>query len=154
MKVKMKVKSLSHVQLLATHGLQPTRLLRPWDLLARVLEWGAIAFSGLTLQAAFTGAKRPHLGCKTPIHLVGPLDSQDDLGLDLLLASVFPCVEWAQGISSESLSWSCHPRCSRVESYANPLSRHVMVSLATSSLKEKTNKQEKPNLQCLPVSLV
>ena len=28
---KVKVKSLSRVQLLATHGLQPTRLLRPWD---------------------------------------------------------------------------------------------------------------------------
>ena len=27
------------------HGLQPTRLLHPWDSLARVLEWGAIAFS-------------------------------------------------------------------------------------------------------------
>ena len=27
------------------HGLQPTRLLRPWDFEARVLEWGAIAFS-------------------------------------------------------------------------------------------------------------
>ena len=25
------------------HGLQPTRLLRPWDFQARVLEWGAIA---------------------------------------------------------------------------------------------------------------
>ena len=27
------------------HGLQPTRLLHPWDFPARVLEWGAIAFS-------------------------------------------------------------------------------------------------------------
>ena len=27
------------------HGLQPTRLLHPWDFQARVLEWGAIAFS-------------------------------------------------------------------------------------------------------------
>ena len=26
-------------------GLQPTRLLHPWDFPARVLEWGAIAFS-------------------------------------------------------------------------------------------------------------
>ena len=30
-KWKVKVKLLSHVWLLATHGLQPTRLLRPWD---------------------------------------------------------------------------------------------------------------------------
>ena len=30
-KWKGKVKSLSHVQLLATHGLQPTRLLHSWD---------------------------------------------------------------------------------------------------------------------------
>ena len=30
-KWKVKVKSLSRVQLIATHGLQPTRLLRPWD---------------------------------------------------------------------------------------------------------------------------
>ena len=29
-KWKVKVKSLSHVWLLLTHGLQPTRLLRPW----------------------------------------------------------------------------------------------------------------------------
>ena len=27
------------------HGLQPTRLLHPWVFQARVLEWGAIAFS-------------------------------------------------------------------------------------------------------------
>ena len=31
---------------LRPHGLQPTRLLRPWDF-PRVLEWGAIAFSNL-----------------------------------------------------------------------------------------------------------
>ena len=30
------------------HGLQPTRLLHPWIFQARVLEWGAIAFSDLT----------------------------------------------------------------------------------------------------------
>ena len=30
-KWKVKVKSLSHIRLLATHGLQPTRLLCPWD---------------------------------------------------------------------------------------------------------------------------
>ena len=30
-KVKVKLKALSHVWLLATHGLQPTRLLCPWD---------------------------------------------------------------------------------------------------------------------------
>ena len=28
------------------HGLQPTRLLRPWIFQARGLEWGAIALSG------------------------------------------------------------------------------------------------------------
>ena len=38
---KVKVKSLSRVRL---HGLQPTRLLRPWIFQARVLEWVAIAF--------------------------------------------------------------------------------------------------------------
>ena len=30
-KWKVKVKSLSHIRLLVTHGLQPTRLLCPWD---------------------------------------------------------------------------------------------------------------------------
>ena len=30
---------------LQPYGLQPTRLLRPWIFQARVLEWGAIAFS-------------------------------------------------------------------------------------------------------------
>ena len=32
---------------LRPHGLQPTRLLHPWDFQARVLEWGAIAFSAI-----------------------------------------------------------------------------------------------------------
>ena len=30
-----------------SHGLQPTGLLHPWDFQARVLEWGAIAFSSV-----------------------------------------------------------------------------------------------------------
>ena len=47
----MKVKSESEfAQLCPTlsnpQGLQPNRLLRPWIFQARVLEWGAIAFSG------------------------------------------------------------------------------------------------------------
>ena len=37
------MKSLSRVRLLATYGLQPTRVLHPWDF--PVLEWVAIAFS-------------------------------------------------------------------------------------------------------------
>ena len=44
-KWKVKVKSLSCVHPQRPHGLQPTRLLHPWDLPGRVLEWGAIAFS-------------------------------------------------------------------------------------------------------------
>ena len=57
-KWNVKLKSLSRSRLLVTpgtarnpmdrswpHGLQPTRLLRPWIFQARVLEWGAIAFS-------------------------------------------------------------------------------------------------------------
>ena len=50
----MKVKSESEVaqscpvsDSLRPHGLQPTRLLCPWQFQARVLEWGAIAFSVL-----------------------------------------------------------------------------------------------------------
>ena len=47
---RVKVKTESEVAqscptLSDPHGLQPTRLLRPWDFQARVLEWGAIAFS-------------------------------------------------------------------------------------------------------------
>ena len=34
------------------HGLQPTRLLHPWIFQARVLEWGAIAFSFLLMSVA------------------------------------------------------------------------------------------------------
>ena len=46
----MKVKSESEVAqscptLHNPYGLQPARLLHPWDFQARVLEWGAIAFS-------------------------------------------------------------------------------------------------------------
>ena len=44
-KWKVKVKSLSCVDSLGPHGLQPTRLLHPWDPQARVLERGAIAVS-------------------------------------------------------------------------------------------------------------
>ena len=42
------VKSLSHVQLFVIHGLQPTRLLCPWDFQARVLEWVAISLGYVT----------------------------------------------------------------------------------------------------------
>ena len=42
----MKVKGESEVSQLQPHGLQPTRLLRPWIFQARALEWGATAFSG------------------------------------------------------------------------------------------------------------
>jgi len=45
----MKVKSESESEVVSDsqqpHGLQPTRLLHPWDFLGKVLEWGAIAFS-------------------------------------------------------------------------------------------------------------
>ena len=49
-KWKGKVKSLSRVWLLATHGLQPTRLLRPWDFPGKstgvgchcLLQWGCV----------------------------------------------------------------------------------------------------------------
>ena len=34
------------------HGLQPSRLLHPWDFPGRVLEWGAIAFSALISHAS------------------------------------------------------------------------------------------------------
>ena len=34
-KWKVKVKSLSHVRLFATHGLKPTRLLHPWNFLGK-----------------------------------------------------------------------------------------------------------------------
>ena len=37
------------------HGLQPTRLLCPWDFQARVLEWVAIAFSVKQLTSNYTG---------------------------------------------------------------------------------------------------
>ena len=41
------------------HGLQPTRLLRPWDSQAGVLEWGAIAFSYSVMQALFFSLSLP-----------------------------------------------------------------------------------------------
>ena len=44
-KWKVKAKSLSGVWLLATHGLQPTRLLHPWDFPDKSTGVGAIAFS-------------------------------------------------------------------------------------------------------------
>ena len=42
---KVKVKLLSYVQLFVTPGLEPTRLLCPGILQARILEWVAISFS-------------------------------------------------------------------------------------------------------------
>ena len=44
-KWKVKLKLLSRVRLFRTHGLQPTRLPRPWDSPGKSTEWGAIAFS-------------------------------------------------------------------------------------------------------------
>ena len=46
----MKVKSLSRSVVSDSgqpHGLQPIRLLHPWDFPGEVLEWGAIAFSSI-----------------------------------------------------------------------------------------------------------
>ena len=62
-KWKVKVKSLSHVRLLATLGLQPTRLIRHEIFQARVLEWGAIALSltGLTWSNIMTAWLRTQL---------------------------------------------------------------------------------------------
>ena len=42
---KVKVKSLSRVSLFATPWTTAHQALRPWIFQARVLEWGAIAFS-------------------------------------------------------------------------------------------------------------
>ena len=66
----MKVKSESEVAqsyptLSDPRGLQPTRLLRPWIFQARVLEWGAIAFSegkathSIILASEFHGLYNP-----------------------------------------------------------------------------------------------
>jgi len=44
-KWEVKVKSLSRVRLYRPHGLQPTRLLRPWDFPGKSAGVGAIAFS-------------------------------------------------------------------------------------------------------------
>ena len=44
---KVKVKSLSHVRLFSTHGLQPTRLLRPWDFPGKSTGVGCPYFGGL-----------------------------------------------------------------------------------------------------------
>ena len=41
-KWKVNVKSLSHVRLLATHGLQPARLFRPWDFPGKSTGVGAM----------------------------------------------------------------------------------------------------------------
>ena len=41
----MQVKSESEVAQSRPHGLQPTRLLRPWDFPGKSTGWGAIAFS-------------------------------------------------------------------------------------------------------------
>ena len=45
------------------HGLQPTRLLRPWVFQARVLEWGAIAFSVLYFSLSTV---KHRIKCKIP----------------------------------------------------------------------------------------
>ena len=57
------------------HGLQPTRLLRPWDLQARVLEWGAIALitAAPKLLQSCPDSVRPHR--QQPTRLPHPWDS-------------------------------------------------------------------------------
>jgi len=52
-KWKVKVKSLSRVRLLATHGLQATRLLRPWDFPGRSTGWHSLGPSILLQMALF-----------------------------------------------------------------------------------------------------
>ena len=49
-KWKVKGKTISHVWLLATPWLQPTRLLRPWDSPGKSTGVGAIAFSVLVCE--------------------------------------------------------------------------------------------------------
>ena len=73
------MKSLSCVRLYGHHGLQPTRLLRPWILQARVLEWGAIAFSKVVLvvknlpgNAGDVRDARSILGAEDPLKEVQP----------------------------------------------------------------------------------
>ena len=71
-KWKVEVKLLTRVWLLATHGLQPTRLLRPWDFPGKSTGVGCIAFS------------------------VGHMGQEQKQGLRLQqLASLFPAY-WAQ----------------------------------------------------------
>ena len=63
-KWKVKVKSLSSVQLFTTHGLKPTRLLAHGILQERVLEWGAIAFSACVTR---TGQSKQNL-CRRQVN--------------------------------------------------------------------------------------
>ena len=73
----MKVKSESEVAQSQPHGLQPTRLLRPWIFQARVLEWGAFAFSDsfdlLDILQVLTrrfSSKSTGVGCHCLLHKV------------------------------------------------------------------------------------
>ena len=60
-KWKVIVKLLSRVRLLAPPGLQPTGLLHASDFPARVLKWGAIAFSiGLNIKQKFKALRKQH----------------------------------------------------------------------------------------------
>ena len=49
----MKVKSLSRVRLLATHGLQPTRLLHPWDFPGKSTGVGCMYILHVVLGAIY-----------------------------------------------------------------------------------------------------
>ena len=52
-KWKVKVKSLSHAQLVVTPWLQPTRLLRPWGFLGKSTGMGCHCLLGSKKQASF-----------------------------------------------------------------------------------------------------
>ena len=52
------------------HGLQPTRLLHPWDFPARVLEWDAITFSKyIHLQLIYYCVSSFYIGLCGPGHI-------------------------------------------------------------------------------------
>ena len=66
------------------HGLQPTRLLCPWDFPARVLEWAAIAFSNLNIVKAIYDKTRVNIILNGEKLKAFPLRSRRRQGCPLL----------------------------------------------------------------------
>ena len=97
------------------HGLQPTRLLHPWDFQARVLEWAAIAFSDLRnnyapkrFTAELRGKTLPILN-STLFNDTEQIGSPETLEGAILILEFSVSIFWSESLVAQSGPTLCKP---------------------------------------------